>query len=335
MAKRKRVTVNVLNVNVNASVDAGPKFNPEKRQTLSVLTAFVSGVISSMVGTLAMRPVEKLIGLKELTPDDDAQKVAYWDQAHAALTYALFLGSGALKTQYLPPTDWYVKSPDVFLGNDQYTYGHEAEVLRSITRFLCHETLATWVPTTIQRRPDPLSSHVLLGSGASNRLTRRLIGTPWEPQFEAAGLKLHYTITQGDGTILKRCQYYKEHAPKAHAICRSDETRLLQPQVRDGWQQDDFLVVTRMPGNISGTDRTIFAGLHGPGTRSAELLFTSLSMRDLEHLASAIDFRPGRTPHFQAVFRASHFKELNGSHVPTSIELVTDTCPPLPLDTRA
>jgi hypothetical protein len=89
------------------------------------------------------------------------------------------------------------------------------------------------------------------------------------------------------------------------------------------------LLVTRIPGEAPGTYVTIFAGLHGPGTRAAELLYSDgiVPLRELESLHDKIGFRLGRTPFFQAIFRASEFDpELKfddtQSDVATKLELV-------------
>jgi len=306
------------------------KFDPGKRDFLHAALWWTAGVATSLatdiLGNLVTPSVSRLLGPPELSPGNAG--VPARGAARAALIHQLLLYSGAERTQFIPPRDWTLGLPDVDLGSGVSTYGHEAQVLRSIARFLCSEHLAIWQPTRAKPRPDPHSSQVLLGSGSSNSATRRLIGAPWSPMVNLGSLQLHYTIGDGKGT-LKRYQYGRELERPAHAICTHDLRPVLSPEARGGWQQDDYLLVTKIPGNVKNTVRTIFAGLHGPGTRATELLFDSVPLGDLEELAAAVGSHVGRACYFQAVFRASAFITVDGSQIATRLALAD--CPPLPI----
>jgi hypothetical protein len=214
------------------------------------------------------------------------------------------------------------------------TYGHEYEVLKAVSAFLS-EAPVTWDIRKEFWPSHASSSQVMLASGSSNRASRVIIGTPENPIFRPtlgdSSPKLAYSIGTGTG-ILKRWQYGREIERTALAICDETGRRILQAERVNGYQADDYLLVTRVPGPVPGTVFTVLSGLHGPGTRAAELLFRSIAPSVLEDLASAINLKPGKIVYFQAVFRASAFvREQFGSSVATKIELVREECPPIRL----
>jgi hypothetical protein len=245
----------------------------------------------------------------------------------------LFLSSSK-PTEFLPPADWSGGPPDVQLSDGTKTYGHEFEVLKAVAAFLSTEPV-TW---DVRRQFWPAHSgcsQVMLASGSSNRASRVVIGTPEDPIFHPklgeSRPKLAYSIGTGTGT-LKRLQYGKEIERTALAVCDETGRAVLQAEHSSGYQVGDYLLVTRVPGPVPGTVFTVLSGLHGPGTRSAELLFRTVPPAVLEDLASRIDYRRGEIPYFQAVFRGSQFGEQFGSSVATKTELVTEGCPPVRLE---
>ena len=216
------------------------------------------------------------------------------------------------------------------------TYGHEAAVLGSIANFLSSSVpLVTWEVHDKSWLADRNCSQVMLGSGRSNIATQAVIGTPEAPTFTPKlwerAVKLHYAIGLGSGHP-KRMQYHKELRPRAMSVCQNGRGPILQAETSGGWQKDDYLLVTRIPGPSPDSVYTVLSGLHGPGTRSTELLLNAISLRDLQELASMIDHKPGRVSYFQAVFRGSEFKNFDGSYVPTHLELVTTKCPPVRIE---
>ena len=247
------------------------------------------------------------------------------------LAYELFLSSKVLRTDCIPPTAWGHKPPDVELPGGGKTYGHEAAVLESILNFVQQGNIEfqlkddSWVANTG-------SSRVILASGGSNHATRDIIGTPETPDFfpklRDSPIKLAYAIGMGEGPIT-RLQYGELIERRALSIHKAARREKLQAETDAGRQETDYLLLTRVPGRTEETVYTVLAGLHGPGTRSAELLFSSVSPKDLEDLASRIGHKSGRVPFFQAVFRASQFRTIDGSDVPSQIELVTERFPPV------
>ena len=253
----------------------------------------------------------------------------------ASLVYELFLSSEA-QTEFIPPTNWGHKIPNVALPGGGRTYGHEAAVLKSIANFVCSSLpLVTWDINESSWLAHRDFSQVMLASGSSNLATRAVIGEPEKPMFisnlNGVAVKLAYSIGMGTGE-LKRHQYHEEIKRRALAICKADGSPALQAEGSGGWQRDDYLLVTRVPGPAPNSVYTVLSGLHGPGTRSAELLFTALSSQNLQRLASYIGHEHGHNPYFQAVFRASNFKIFDGSDVATHMELViSEKCPPVPI----
>jgi len=247
------------------------------------------------------------------------------------LAFELLLSSEA-STEFIPPSDWGHAPPDVELPDGTKTYGHEYEILRTIAAAL-GESPVTWDVKSDSWLAHAGSSQVFLASGQSNRGTGLIIGYPHapilSPKLGHRAVDLTYSIKVGEGHF-RRWQYSEEISRQALAICDRNLHSIIQAQGVTGSEQtDDYLLVTRVPGPSEKTTFTVLAGLHGPGTRAAELLFTTIPTQDLEDLASRIGHRSGTVPHFQAVFRASQFKRINGSSVATALRLVTEGCPPV------
>ncbi len=255
------------------------------------------------------------------------------DSERRNLAFELFLSSRAPQTEVIPPSNWIRKPPDIKLARGVATYGHEYAVLRSITDFYSQAPI-TWDRRSESWLTHANSSQVLLGSGSSNLATADIIGTRDKPQFNVdlggRHITLPYAVGAGDGK-LTRLQYGEVFPFNKNSICRSDGKVLLQAE-GESEQTDDYLLVTRIPGRVPNTISTILAGLHGPGTRSAELLFQTIAARELRELADRIGHKSGAVPFFQAVFRASRFIEADRSKVPTELELVTDICPPVRIE---
>jgi|SRR5580704_12398146 hypothetical protein len=303
---------------------------------LSAVSSVVLEIFYWWVAWTAFDKAHDLSGriYKQLLPDDPSKDKGLRRPTNRDLAFGLFLSSRA-KTEFIPPSDWTHKPPDVPLADGTKTYEHEFEVLRSISSFLGQAPI-TWNESQEPWLAHANASQVLLASGSSNKGTRAVIGTPADPHFSpkigGSQINLRYSIGMGTETA-SRLQYGEYIERNRHAILRNDNKIILQAEKLNGQQVDDYLLVTRLPGAMPDTVLTVLAGLHGPGTRSAELLFNAIPPRDLEELASSIDYKPGDVPHFQAVFRASGFCEdvAAGSHIPTRLELVTEGCPPIRL----
>ncbi len=280
----------------------------------------------------AVHFVGKLVTQKFLSPNSDIKAV---NQSYANLCSHLFLSSKAKVTEFICPDKWRdsngrIIEPNQPLANGTSTYGHEACVFKSAFTFLTNDME---IPhSAMEQFPDPSdqNSKVSLGSGSSNEYTKHILGTPERPNFGLPGCTLRFSIGEEKQRI-KRWQYGMDVTPYVHTICDSNEKPLLRPSIgHDGYQSDDYLLVTRIPGTRENTTITIFSGLHGPATRSTELLLSGeLSAKELETLANAVGLENGKVPHFQAIFRASGIKknltsDPTDSHVATRLELVTD-----------
>jgi hypothetical protein len=244
------------------------------------------------------------------------------------MVYHLFLRVEVGEARFFPAADWTGGAPMVKLPSGQMTYGHEASVCNYIAEFLNQDLgIKNELANGPTEGPGPVSK-IVIGSGASNKQAEMYLGTPRDPNFEAGSCKLHFGILKGKGTLVRK-QYGTMIERDAHVICDCHRRPLYHPDSRGDQQTDDYLLVTRIPGEAPGTYVTIFAGLHGPGTRAAELLYSDgiVPLRELESLHDKIGFRLGRTPFFQAIFRASEFDpELKfddtQSDVATKLELV-------------
>jgi hypothetical protein len=245
------------------------------------------------------------------------------------LAFELFLSSEG-PTEFIPPRAWDHAPPDVLLSDGTKSYEHEYEVLRSIARVMSSAPI-TWDVSHESWLAHAACSQVFLASGQSNEGSRWVIGKPdspiWALRVGDRTIEFNYSIAKGTGRF-KRLQYAQELERDALAIYDRTGRNLAQAEVSGGWQRDDYLLVTRLPGPQPNTVLTVLAGLHGPGTRSAEMLFDAVSATDLKQLASLIGHESGRVPHYQAVFLASGFQQIRGSDVAARIELVTQGCPP-------
>jgi hypothetical protein len=309
-------------------------------------TAFTAGAFAGYVGkdiivrTAADKLEEELASKFKLISNwiGTTENREPFARERRDLVYHLFLRSEIGDTEFLPADKWSGGQPDKKIASGRLTYGHEATVCNAMADFL-HIDLnlpyAKAEAADVAHGPD---SKIILGSGAVNDEAAKYLGTPDDPKSRYGSLRLHYGIGNGTG-MLKRWQYGKEIERKAHIIRDARGRRICEPDSQNQYQKDDFLLVTRLPGEEPGTCNTLFTGLQGPGTRAAELLFSErVPLDDLRKLAGMIDSRPGETPFYQAVFRASKFdsnlaRDTTNSDVATEINLVIDKCPPLKLDT--
>jgi hypothetical protein len=278
----------------------------------------------------AVKTVRRLIGNVKYQP---ALGPSLMSLERRDLVHRLFWESN-VPTKILPAASWSKHTPDVELPSGQWTYGHEAKVCFAMTDFLCRDVGAEYDYNENFEEPPGDLSKVIIGSGASNREAATYIGTPEQPIFRTSSCKLHYGIARG-GESLRRRQYGEVIERRSHTICDSRSRAVHNPRSDKSIQLDDYLLVTRVPGEVEGSSVTIFAGLHGPGTRSAELLFSqdAIAIEDLRTLANIIRLKDHRIPYFQAVFRAKHFVNFptanqTDSDVASALELVIKGSPP-------
>jgi hypothetical protein len=301
-----------------------------RRKVLSILGFFGLATAEQIWQRGAADPLIDFIKVKAHRWFDHGEAIMTQElHKRIDLIFKLFLESEA-DTEFVPPQDWDHARPDVILPNGVRTYGHEFEVLQAIATCFPREQVA-W---EYQDRSWPVhenNSQVFLASGVSNAGSRLVIGTPdnpiLDPRLGDKVVQLEYGIRRGNGQLI-RWQYNELIQREALAICDRSKNIVLQAELTKPLQHDDYLLVTRIPGPRPKTIYSVFSGLQGPGTRATEMLFSKVSVRDLEELASRIGYEGGEVPCFQAVFRASKLEKINGSSVATHIELVTEGCPP-------
>jgi hypothetical protein len=309
--------------------------DPERRAAMQLLINVAGGVFVTKVAPL-LPPYPKedgsrstLVGLKSVAPDTGKSAMA---DPKSLLSYQLFLLAQSPVNDFLPPQHWKhpdggISPPDIVLPSGQKTYGHESEVLKKISTFLTGTLGIEWIGADSGPKASIEHATILLGSGASNQETEQILGIPESPRFTNSVCQLHYSIGQ-ESTRLRRWQYGKWTEPFTHTVCRREDHKILRPDSRAGEQTSDYLLVTRLPGEKPRTTTTILAGLHGPGTRSAERLFTSIRFRDLLQLGEILNLKPTEVPHYQAVFKCTDFQrhldeDPTDSDVATNLELVT------------
>lgn len=156
------------------------------------------------------------------------------------------------------------------------------------------------------------SNVVAFGSQVSNVVTRTLMGNPFVnssdvvkeiPLFEKDEktpkrfVRLRWNLFSDQNAPDQfRRQYDAIWKYKPQIICDFDKKNPIYPKNDD---DHDILFVTSMPRNLTTNARTIvFSGLHGPGTKAANLILNSPPLEELEKLNDII----GNNPHYQALF---------------------------------
>lgn len=233
----------------------------------------------------------------------------------------------------VPPSDWQHKEADVEVRPGLKTYEHEYRVMTAMKSFFPNST--PWIVRAESWEASHEHSLICLGSGVSNRATYDFLGDKLNPKWTVkcpeGQVQLAYSMIQVEG-LVEREQYGETYRGPASAIVDSSGRRVARPEAPTQQLKEDYLLVTRLPGwgSLQGTSVLIFAGLHGPGTRSAELIFTSIDPKELSYLADKIGLSSNRpTPYFQAVFRASGFCLKDGSHIAQELVCIKEGCPPV------
>jgi hypothetical protein len=282
----------------------------------------VGAAASGVVGSKADEAINGLVDRQWWR--DDHQSVAH---KRVDLVERLFFDVHQ-STDFMPPSHWQVIPPNVDTGGGVFTYEHEARVLDAM-KFFFHDV--QWkVAADKNRSVDPSHSQVFIGSGVSNLATREYLGDANAPRFEVrvpgcGCIKLPYGMAYVSERQIERLQYGEQRVGPESAFVDSSIRTLALPQTGRGNQlQEDYLLVTRLPG------RTFFTGLHGPGTRATELFFRQ-DPRVLEDLEERLNLAGGSSAYFQAVFRATELVEVNGSLVATHLECMREPCPPVRL----
>lgn len=167
-------------------------------------------------------------------------------------------------------------------------------------------------------------SRVCVGSPSSNLFARTIFGDPWkgELRFDRVGLdhtaRWKYTIKHLDGAV-ERIQDGKRHVVPTYCIINEREEIVAIPHHDpvNGGLKSDFLLVTRMPVEIGGSEIIFFSGLHGPSIRAIDLLLHAIDPDDLLQLQDNLDGERA----YQAIFEVQDLKEEDGTIIPRKIRL--------------
>ncbi len=232
----------------------------------------------------------------------------------------------------------------VKVGAGVHTYSCDYHVLKEIRLF--HDESQIFEVQAKQWTPRPDYSLICTGGSNSNALVARLLGSAVvlderspRPTFAALGLHdtaiaLPYAIAylpRSQGEVWSY-QEGRRHAG-AQSVIIANEVELrhaaLPEYAPDGKLQDDYLLVTRVPGQYPGTINTFFSGLHGTGTRSVGMLLRSIPTQDLHDLQQLL--RNADTQFFQAVFQARALRDINNLTIAEEIRLVRHNALPVPL----
>lgn len=142
----------------------------------------------------------------------------------------------------------------------------------------------------------------------------------------------HYKIgwdMEGVGPISTFNYYFHDAKTRKDFTPEPDETTM----VNDGFlPKDDYLLVTKLPNFLNPNfdilrqfdpslwpHLIVFQGIHGLGTRAAELLVRSSGLKVLQEISNTLC---GRTAAFQALLRVSEIDDSEKFHKFQSIELI-------------
>jgi hypothetical protein len=169
---------------------------------------------------------------------------------------------------------------------------------------------------------------VIIGSQVANRWARDYLREPdlAEPVFEIARggwrTTLHWNLhTPESAPLTTVTEFRGPRASAAHVFCeRTGSVRHQSERDLAGMGYlDDYLLVTVLPRAKAGRQRVIiFAGLHGPGSRSVDLILREPPI-DLLHKAAA---QIAGAPFFQILLHVETTTDERGEGMPCNPTLV-------------
>jgi hypothetical protein len=130
-----------------------PEDPSRRKAVMQFLSGIFVGVVSNKVTPYVPpfspgdgRPPQ-LSGLNSVAPTVKERRVGI--DAKSSLAYQLFLASSSPIIDFTAPQDWKssdgnIKLPDTALPNGLVTYGHEAEVFKTMSNFLTREFGSDW-----------------------------------------------------------------------------------------------------------------------------------------------------------------------------------------------
>ena len=242
--------------------------------------------------------------------------------AEHALLEQLFLGGGEGYTAILPADD----HPGKRLRSWRCFYELEGDAAQTyVSRFYGD---AAFHPVEGFPTVHPDDDLVIIGSQVANRWARDYMGEPdrTEPVFEIARggwrTTLHWNLhTPKSAPLTPVTEFRGPRASAAHVFC--ERTGLVRHQSKRDLAGmgylDDYLLVTVLPRIKGGRQRVIiFSGLHGPGSRSVDLILreppTDLLQRAARQIAGA--------PYFQILLHVDTTTDERGEGFPCHPKLV-------------
>jgi hypothetical protein len=242
--------------------------------------------------------------------------------AEQALLERLFLGGGAGYAAILPADD----HPGKRLRSWRCFYELEGDAAQTyLSRFYGD---VTFLPVKGFPTVQPDDDLVIIGSQVANRWARDYLREPdlAEPVFTIARggwrTTLNWNLHTPESAPLTTIREFRgPRASAAHVFCERGSATCYQSE-RDlagmGYL-DDYLLVTALPRIKGGRQRVlIFSGLHGPGSRSVDLILREPPIDLLQEAARQI----AGAPYFQMLLHVETTADERGEGFPCRPQLV-------------
>lgn len=200
------------------------------------------------------------------------------------------------------------------------TYPNEEHALQSIMRlFPGRAKEVADHPFKVETGHSP----VFLGASISNKHTALVLGERDRPKFHFSGpgfrAEFQYSIRSIEEQFVTRLQDDNPdwRVPNNAIVDRSGKV-IAVPEFDDKRKlRTDYLLVSRIPRELGGSDQLIFSPTHGPGMRAVEKLLFDISNDDLDSLEEQLRGED----HFQAIFQVGDLYEMGGTTHPGSLKL--------------
>jgi hypothetical protein len=203
--------------------------------------------------------------------------------------------------------------PDYGPPSGEIFYPLEVEVAHEFRSVFQDETF-----DVVSQVPLPIETDGVLaiGSPVSNPYAAMYLGDPQRKFIRAQGswwsaeLAYRYEIDVS-APIVTRYQYGRLWEVPNTVLMETTglpHTPRSRKEAGKRWIKTDYLLITRLPGQLKGGgDVIIIAGTHGIGTKATKLLLQNIDVKDLE----AVREETNNAPYYQAVFEVPEIEHVH------------------------
>jgi len=203
--------------------------------------------------------------------------------------------------------------PDYGPPSGELFYPLEVEVAHELRSVFQDETfdVASQVPLPIET-----DGVLAIGSPVSNPYSAMYLGDPQQKFLRAQGswwfADLAYRFeTDVSAPIVTRYQYGRLWEVPNTVLMETrglPHTPAFRKESGKRWLKTDYLLITRLPGQVKGGgDVIIIAGTHGIGTKATKLLLQNIDSKDLKEVREETN----NAPYYQAVFEVPEIEHIH------------------------